>query len=248
MTGMQPIRTIILILFSLLLGSCRTVPSRVETPVPFPSTTPRPDTPPPSPSPTPEEGEIILSFQPAEPLEMEILVHSNKTGNNQIYVLDCATGEMRRLAESDACDSYASWSPNRERIAFTSDRDGNQEIYLMDADGSDLERITDNPGPDVFPVWSPDNGAIVFFSHRNGVDNLTIYDIAAGSSRSLTNYSEGTGGAIVFSPDGSKIFFGFDQMGRYKIYQLEVSGGEPKELITHALRNNRMTCLEDSRK
>jgi len=176
---------------------------------------------------------------------MEILVHSDKSGTNQIYILDCLSGEMRQLTDGDADNCFASWASDRERIAFTSDRDGNREVYLADQDGEALERITDNPEPDTFPVWSPDDSFLAFFSQSSGVDNLELYDLSGGNSRTLTEFSEGSGGAIVFSPDGSKIFFGYDRMGRYKIYQLELSGGEPRELITNAMRNSRMTCLDD---
>ncbi len=239
---MKPLRALTILFFALLVAACRSLPPVVETlpsPTPF---VPAPATPTPfspsTPVPAPTATPLIL--------EMEILVHSDQTGNNQIYLLDCRSGELERLTESEADDCYASWSPDRERIAFTSDRDGNREIYLMNADGDDLERVTDNPGPDVFPVWSPDGQSLAFFSGRGGVDNLMLYTIETETFRPLTSYPEGTGGAIVFSPDGSRVFFGFDRMGRYKIYQLELTGGEPKEIITHALRNNRMTCLEDS--
>ncbi|MDP8236663.1 MAG: hypothetical protein P9M08_09785, partial [Candidatus Erginobacter occultus] len=203
----------IMVILPVFLGSCRSLSSRMAPPAPSPAlrpATPPPlPSPPPSPSPSPGKDEIILPFQPAEPLEMEILVHSDMTGNNQVYVLDCATGEMRRLAESAASDCYASWSPDRERIVFTSDRDGNREIYLVNADGTGLERLTDNPGPDIFPVWSPDNRTVVYFSEREGVDNLWAYDTVEGSQRALTEFPEGTGGTIAFSPDVSKIFFGY---------------------------------------
>ncbi len=242
---MKLISTLVTAGLLLSLGSCRTVPPRVEPIAPEPSATPLPVTPAPVPSPTPTVEEIVLPFEPAVPLEMEILVHSDKTGNNQIYILDCATGEMRRLAESSASDCYASWSPDGERIVFTSDRDGNREIYLARSDGGDLERLTDNPGPDTFPAWSPDNRTVVYFSGRDGVENLWQYDTVEGSHRPLTDFSEGTGGAITFSPDGSKIFFGYDRMGRYKIYQLDPADGEPKEIITHALRNSRLTALDE---
>ncbi len=229
----------------LFLGSCRTVPPVEEAVLPPPPPTPIPTTPEPVFSPTPMAEDIVLPFEPAAPLKMEILVHSDKTGNNQIYLLDCATGQMRRLAESEASDCYASWSPDRERIVFTSDRDGNSEIYLIQSDGSGLKRLTDSPGPDIFPAWSPDNRTIVYFSGRDGVDNLWQYDTIEATHRPLTEFAEGMGGAIAFSPDGSKVFFGYDRVGRYKIYQLDLANGEPKEIITHALRNSRMAALDD---
>ncbi len=241
---MRSTRAVITVLISILAGSCRTVPPPVEPSASL-SITPPPVSPALAPSPTATPEEFVLPLELAEPLELEILVHSDKSGNNQIYLLDCSSGEMKPLTEGLASNCFASWSPDREKIVFTSDRDGNSEIYLMDDDGDDPERITDHPGPDTFPAWSPDNRSIVFFSGRNGAENLHRYDLEDGSIRPLTNFPEGQGGVIAFSPDGSKIFFGFDRIGRYKIYQLEACGGEPKEIITNALRNSRMTCLED---
>lgn len=178
-------------------------------------------------------------------MTITLVVHSDRDGDNEIYLLDCGLGKIRRLTDNDASDRYPSWSPDRERIVFVSDRDGNPEIYVINADGSDAERLTENPGSDTFPAWSPDNTSIAFFSRAGGVDNIWLLDLITGTHRSLTDYEDGTGGTITFSPDGKKIFFGYEKLEKYKIYMLDLPDGTPREIIAHARDKSRLSCIVD---
>jgi len=86
----------------------------------------------------------------------------------QLYILDVATGERRKLETGSSFDSFPTWSPRGDWIAFTSKRDGDYEIYRIRPDGTGLQRLTHTPGNDAHPSFSPDGEWIAFATARQG--------------------------------------------------------------------------------
>jgi len=104
---------------------------------------------------------------------LSLAFHCDKAGNQEVYVLDLGSGDLRQLTHGPSRDFLATWSPDGTRLAFTSDRDGNLEIYAMRSDGSDPVRLTNHPAEDLLPAWSPSGEWIAFVSARDG--NREIY-------------------------------------------------------------------------
>jgi hypothetical protein len=80
---------------------------------------------------------------------------SDRSGNDEIYVMDVSGDNVRQLTDHPSMDWFPFWSSDGQRIVFNSRRDGNLEIYVMDADGSNVVRLTDSPGDDFNAVWQP---------------------------------------------------------------------------------------------
>ena len=212
-------------------------PSSSPTPSPLTGVTPTPTPRLPAPG--------VHLFNPPTGMMAEIVVFSDRDGDNEIYIIDCGAGEIRQLTDNDAADLYPSWSQDRERVIFVSDRDGNLELYTMGADGSAPERLTENPGMDTFPVWSPDDKFIAYFSRIDGKDNLRLMNVDARTERTLADFEDGTGGTIVFSPDGKVLYFCLERMEKHKIYLLELPDGTPREIIAHAKEHSRLSTIVD---
>ena len=90
-----------------------------------------------------------------------------------IYVLDVAIGETRRLTDAAPLNQMPSWSPNGKQLAFMSSRAGYISVFLMNADGSDQRNLTPKDPNDLdsdwisrAPSWSTSGARIYFMSSR----------------------------------------------------------------------------------
>lgn len=105
-------------------------------------------------------------------------------GDEEILVLDVASGATAALTNDATADSGPAWSPDGTRIAFESKRDGDMEIFVMNADGTGVQQLTDNEVHDEGPTWSPDGRFIAF-------------------TRAPTSGQNDNGDVWVMRPDGS---------------------------------------------
>jgi Tol biopolymer transport system component len=71
-------------------------------------------------------------------------------------------------------DTFPTWSPRGDWIAFTSKRDGDYEIYRIRPNGTGLQRLTRTPGNDAHPSFSPDGAWIAFATARQGFKDEAV--------------------------------------------------------------------------
>jgi len=113
-----------------------------------------------------------------------IVFRSGRTGNFDIYLMNSDGSNVRSIISNPAYDSFPTFSPLNNQIAFASNRDGvpeektgmkTFEIYTLNlnADGSpgELRRITNSAGQDSHPRYSPDGKWIAFSSEQGGIND-----------------------------------------------------------------------------
>jgi polyisoprenoid-binding protein YceI len=83
-------------------------------------------------------------------------------GNDDVAVLDPASGRFHRLTDGPAYEHSPAWSPDGRRIAYV--KDG--AVHVMRADGS-ADRALTRSRKDAAPAWSPDGGRISFVRDGN---------------------------------------------------------------------------------
>lgn len=174
---------------------------------------------------------------PAASFHGTMAFSSNRdTPNYQIYTATGPSAQgITRMTVSSGTDTYARWSPDGSRIAFTSNRDGNYEIYVMNANGSNVLNLSNHPATDQFPAWSPDGQSLVFMSDRDG--NQEIYSMKQDGSQQtrLTNdpgsdtlpFWGNLGGFITPTPG---ILFTSNRSGNSDIFRMNIDGSNTVNL------------------
>ena len=172
----------------------------------------------------------VASLMTQELENFELLVTSNRTGENEIFAVNTATGDARNLTRHPgSSERYASWSPDGSLAAFTSDRDGAYNLYLMDSDGGHLRQLTHEPAGMIAGMqrWTAD-GAWIYFGLFGKPDPLMGRIAPDGSGFSVIE----TGVDPAVSPDGRTIVFARNLADGHCLFRMETDGTGLRQL-TH---------------
>ena len=133
-----------------------------------------------------------------------LLFDSNRSGNQDLYLMTLPDGEPFQLTDEPADDFGPAWSPDGREIAFYSMRNGARNIYVMSNDGRHLTRVTQGPGQDTQPRWSPDGTSLVF--NRTEPSGRLRPFVVTRKADSIWGepepLMEASAGAAAWSPDG----------------------------------------------
>lgn len=87
---------------------------------------------------------------------------------NDVWVVDRAGGDARRLTTFPGSESNPQFSPDGQRVAFSGQHDGNTDVYVVSLAGGEPTRLTWHPSADVVRGWSADGARVIFASGRTG--------------------------------------------------------------------------------
>jgi TolB protein len=153
-------------------------------------------------------------------------------GNSDVYTLDVAGGQARRLTSHSGIDTSPSFSPDGRQITFNSDRAGSPQLYVMTADGSNPRRISFGGGAYGSPAWSPRGDLIAFAVLRGGYFHIGVMRPDGGDERLLTRSTQDEGPS--WSPNGRVILFSRTDFGsdRVRLFSIDVSGYNERQVAT----------------
>ncbi len=112
-------------------------------------------------------GEVVV----AEHIGYRHLGDGYRKGElQQLFLLDVASGDHRRLVEAPLDIRSVDWAPDAKTLVFEAKRladlgvNLNSDLWVVLRDGGEPVQLTWNPGPDTSPQWRED-GAIVYLRH-----------------------------------------------------------------------------------
>jgi Tol biopolymer transport system component len=158
----------------------------------------------------------------------QVVFVSNRSGNNEVYVLDLASGALTNVSNGATDDNWPRFSPNGRQIVFHSNRAGNYDIYVVNTDGTDLHAITTNAALDQWPDWSPDGQRIAF---RRGNDvYVADADGVEQNVERLTFVPTVINQMPAWAPDGQHIAFMSLREGYCAVFLMNADGSNPVNL------------------
>ncbi|HEX5973151.1 MAG TPA: DPP IV N-terminal domain-containing protein [Gemmatimonadaceae bacterium] len=135
---------------------------------------------------------------------------SDRNGAWNIYLYDFATRTEKQLTRGRDNDITPRWSPDGTQLAFER---GGRELHVLDvASGADRKLATAwlsiPPFVDTREVaWSPDGKWLAYVTGAGARQfaNVFVVPASGGESRQVSWLSNGNGGGLSWSPDGTFI-------------------------------------------
>jgi dipeptidyl aminopeptidase/acylaminoacyl peptidase len=165
---------------------------------------------------------------------------------SRLWVIDVETRKATEIVKNDWVISDPQFSPDGKRLSFTvnpspkADDGSLSDIYIANADGSGSPRkLYENDGPDDDARWSPDGKWIAFASRPAkkgllGFANLYLISPEGGTPRAVAPNYDGPAPAVVWSRDGSTLYFSNLHRTTTQIFSVPANGGEVKQLSSEA--------------
>ncbi|MBV9209040.1 MAG: PD40 domain-containing protein, partial [Acidobacteria bacterium] len=136
-----------------------------------------------------------------------------------IWTVERAGGEARRLTTDAAEESFPVYSPDGTQLAFSRQVGGIYKVFVMPASGGEARQLTYLPEDDAVMGWTPDGKQILFQSHRDEEGVFRLYTIGVdGVLPQALPLPQAFAGS--YSPDGQRIAYTpLSSFGEWRFYR-----------------------------
>jgi Tol biopolymer transport system component/tRNA A-37 threonylcarbamoyl transferase component Bud32 len=167
--------------------------------------------------------------------EQSVVVFLQRTGDNDIWVIELARNLARRLTDGPPADAHPLWDPDGQHVVFSSRRFGGGGPARQALSGGKAEPLFEN-GENGLPLsWTRDRRYILIRRDgaRSGADLVAV---ATGGERrevavAQSQYDETEG---QFSPDGRWVAFVSNESGRAEAFVQSFPEGRTRTQVSLA--------------
>ena len=179
-------------------------------------------------------------------------------GLRQLFTVPADGGTPHQVTSGEWASNGTTWMPDGKSLVFTSLRIKDSEyawreseIYKVDVSTGAIAQLTHRKGPDNNPVPSPD-GKLIAYTGYDSTDAtwkdaiLYVMDADGGRSRALTAKLDRSPSGMIWSPDGSSVYFTAENEGSRNLYAASLAGDirqvtkGVQVLTTHDINKNFM--------
>ena len=163
----------------------------------------------------------------------QLVASLSRDGGTQLYAMGRDGSNLRRLTQSNAIDTEATFAPDG-RIYFVSDRGGGPQVYRMAAASGNAERVTFSGAYNICPAVSPDGRTLAYISRLGGgTFRLHTQDLASGNVQALTDTNDDESPS--FAPNGKLIIYASRAQGRDVLMTSTLDGRIKTRLLSSGL-------------
>lgn len=173
---------------------------------------------------------------------------SNRAGDNDIYVLELATGRVDRLTFGDAGEELDAWSPDSRWIYFADGRHdpgGHPDVWrIRSTGGTPMKVLADEYSPEFHAAVAPNGRTIAIAANarmaqgqwwRNGhshIDESEIWVVEPGTPPSYRRLSDPGAKSVqpMWTRDGEEVVYVSDRSGSENLWARPAQGGVARPL------------------
>ncbi len=183
---------------------------------------------------------------------------------SNLFALDPATGRVEAVATGEfdvppfpfGGVGDIAVSPDGRRVVYAAKkgvdlaRSTNTDLFLVE-NGVE-RRLTDNPAADRGPVFSPDGRRVAYLAQEvPGYESdrwrLRVLDLTTGDSYGVADSLDLWVEEVVWSPDGTQVFFTADEQGYLLLYRVEAKKGAQPVRVGPRVVSRRLAFAGDGR-
>lgn len=167
---------------------------------------------------------------------------SNRTGAGDIYTLDLASGQLRRVTFDDSFEQLDGWSRDGKWIYFSStsrDIAGMNDIYRVAATGGTPMQVSSDRYVSEYHAAPLADGSVVFAARgissgqwwrrgRSHIDETEIWQKTGDAYKELSKRGAKQLWPMV-NADGSRMYFMSDRSGNQNLWSMP-RGGQAKQI------------------
>lgn len=159
-----------------------------------------------------------------------------ENGLRQLFTVPADGGTPRQITTGEWAANGTTWMPDGKSLVFTSNRVPDaeyswrqSEIYRVDVASGAITPLTKRNGPDNGPVPSPD-GRFIAYTGYDSTDAtwkdaiMYVMDADGSNPRALTEKLDRSPSGMMWSPDGTGIYFNVENEGARNLYFVSTKG------------------------